>query len=89
MNILRMIPPDDFPSTSSLDGKVRITGNVKLALEIKKSAKKIIANGKNLYLAQEEIKNVLIKDYGAEWFEKMVKPLTSSLKMNTQDMKEN
>lgn len=70
MNILRMIPPDDFPSTSSLDGKVRITGNVKLALEIKKSAKKIIANGKNLYLAQEEIKNVLIKDYGAEWFKK-------------------
>lgn len=89
MNILRMIPPDDFPSTSSLDGKVRITGNVKLALEIKKSSKKFIANGKNLYLAQEEIKNVLIKDYGAEWFKKMVKPLTSSLKMNTQDMKEN
>ena len=49
MNILRMIPPDDFPSTSS---------------------------------PQEEIKNVLIKDYGAEWFKKMVKPLTSSLKMN-------
>ena len=53
MNILRMIPLDDFPSTSSLDGKVRITGNVKLALEIKKSSKKFIANGKNLYLGYQ------------------------------------
>lgn len=65
-----MYEPNYMCPFSLVDNQTKIMGNIELANKIKKMVKIYINEGKDLYHAQEEIKTLLIKDFGLNWYEK-------------------
>lgn len=65
-----MFPPEYFRQTSLLNGKVKIMGNTEVAELIDNITLEYIKNNIELYVAQEQIKTVLIDKYGVEWYER-------------------
>ncbi len=65
-----MFAPNYMCPISLVDNKTKIMGNIELADKIKEMAKACLEQGKDLYEAQEELKTLLIKESGLEWYEK-------------------
>lgn len=65
-----MVAPNYTYSLSLVDNRTSLQGNIELAHKIEKMAQTFIERGKDLYQAQDEIKSLLIKDFGCEWYEK-------------------
>lgn len=65
-----MFPPEYLRRTSLLNGKEKIIGNLEIAGLIENMTFECIKNDIGLYVAQEQIKTILIDKYGTEWYER-------------------
>lgn len=65
-----MFTPNYMCPFSLVDNQTKVMGNIELADKLKKMVKLCINEGKDLYHVQEEIKTLLIKDFGLNWYEK-------------------
>lgn len=65
-----MFSPEYFRQTSLLSGKEKIMGNLQVAGLVENMAFECIKNDIGLYDAQEQIKAILISQYGTEWYER-------------------
>lgn len=65
-----MFLPEYLRQTSLLNGKEKIMGNLEVAGLVENMAFEYIENDIGLYVAQEQIKTILINKYGAEWYER-------------------
>lgn len=65
-----MFEPEYTCSISLVNNKVKMMGNLPLASKIEEMVKDFINQNKSLYQAQEEIKALLVKDFGDEWYDK-------------------
>lgn len=65
-----MFSPEYLRRTSLLNGKEKLMGNLEVAGLIENMAFECIKNDIGLYVAQEQIKIILIDKYGTEWYER-------------------
>lgn len=65
-----MIPPIEAVSRSLARDVYQLRGNSNIIELVEEISRSYAKNGMNLYMAQDEVKEILCDEYGASWYDK-------------------